>query len=115
MPILSASTIESRSVSGGIDVFPFRRISVPAGRRGLTMVIARNTNVPATWFRAGRVVWEVMFPSGSALGIAANELWFNEQISYLPPSTLFGNDMRATIYVREFMPLVTASYGQIFD
>ena len=115
MPILSVSTIESRIVTAGINVFPVRRISIPAGRRGLSMIVARNTNVPDSWFRPGRVVWELVLSSGDAYGIAADELWFNEQISYLPPSSLFGNDLRATIYIREFLPAVTASYGQLVD
>jgi|AntDeeMinimDraft_6_1070357.scaffolds.fasta_scaffold67833_1 hypothetical protein len=115
MPIVSVTSIESRLVTGGVNIFPLRRIAISAGRRGLNMVIARNTNVPSTWFRAGRVVWELVLGGGPVYGVAADELWFGEQISYLPPSSLFGNDLRATIYLREFLPAVIATYGQLVD
>ena len=79
------------------------------------MVVSRNANVPATWFRAGRVVWELVIAGGNTIGLTADELWFDQQVTYLPPSSLAGNDIGCKIYIREFMPLVTASYGQLFD
>lgn len=115
MPFTGIEIISSADLGAGTHVFPARQITVPAGRRGLFLRVERNSDISARWFRPGTVTWEAVLGSGVTLGISTDELLFDEETSFLPPSSGWGGQFRATLRLREFMPLVVVAYGAIRD
>lgn len=115
MALTTKEVITSASLGAGVHVFPTRRISVPAGTRGLTMVVLRNTDVSPTWFRPGYVLFQVIMPNLEVVGFEAIDLYFDTGIVWIPPQSVWGNDFRATLNLRNFLPPVPVQYGRVLD
>lgn len=115
MPLTNFDVISSAQYSAGANALATRRITVAPGARGLFVVVQRNTNVQSTWFRPGTVTWQAVLPGGAVIGLSTVELLFDVAESFLPPEFLWGGDFRATVILRNFIPLVTVSYGRLLD
>lgn len=112
MPVTGVATIQTVSIGAGTTVLPARILQSGTGRLALALLVSRSPAIPDTWFKAGRVTWDLVLSSGVTYGIRTDELWFGEQIAYFPPDSLIGNNVRPRITLREFMPLVTVNYSQ---
>jgi len=115
MPLTGIELITRADLGGGTHVFPTRRVTAPAGTRGLHIVVFRNTDVSPTWFQPGVVVWQWIAPNSAVIGFASNQLRFDEGVAFIPPSSAWGNDYRATLVLREFLPPVTVEYSRLTD
>lgn len=115
MPLTNFNVIATTQLSAGTHALATVRIQIPAGVRGLFVLVARNTNVPASWFRPGTVTWQAVLAGNAVISLNTVELLFGVSEAFLPPEFLWGGDFRATVILRDFIPAVAVSYGRLLD
>lgn len=115
MALTTKETITSASLGAGVHVFPTRRINVTPGNRGLHIVAFRGPGVSPTWFRPGFVLWQIIMPNSEVVGYETTDLYFDAGKMFIPPETIWGNDFRATLVLREFLPPITVVYSRVLD